>query len=126
MTAPDHEALRRDVMLARQMGFNGVRKHQKIASRGAFPNLPDNPSERHYVQALYHLTRTLDSTRPVIGNDGWGSVATDIIGIHDYDDRPDRIMKRHRADEVLPRLFKRERPGGGFWCSKVTCTRSSR
>ena len=29
------------------------------------PNLPDNPSERHYVQALYHLTRTLDSTRPV-------------------------------------------------------------
>jgi beta-galactosidase/beta-glucuronidase len=30
MTAPDDEALRRDVMLARQMGFNGVRKHQKI------------------------------------------------------------------------------------------------
>jgi len=76
------------------------------------PNLPDNPSERHYVQALYHLTRTLDSTRPVVGNDGWESVATDIIGIHDYDDRPDRIAKRYRADEVLPRLFKRERPGG--------------
>jgi beta-galactosidase/beta-glucuronidase len=169
MTAPDDEALRRDVMLARQMGFNGVRKHQKIedprylywADRVGLavwaempsayrftnesvdrlirewseviardyshpciiawvpineswgvPNLPDNPSERHYVQALYHLTRTLDSTRPVIGNDGWESVATDIIGIHDYDDRPDRIMKRYRADEVLPRLFKRERPGG--------------
>jgi hypothetical protein len=48
----------------------------------------------------------------VIGNDGWESVATDIIGIHDYDDRPDRMMKRYRADEVLPRLFKRERPGG--------------
>jgi hypothetical protein len=169
MTAPDDEALRRDAMLARQMGFNGVRKHQKIedprylywADRVGLavwaempsayrftndsvdrlirewsevltrdyshpciiawvpineswgvPNLPDNPSERHYVQALYHLTRTLDSTRPVIGNDGWESVATDIIGIHDYDDRPDRIMKRYRADEVLPRLFKRERPGG--------------
>jgi hypothetical protein len=76
------------------------------------PNLPDNPSERHYVQALYHVTRTLDATRPVIGNDGWESVATDIIGIHDYDDRPDRIAKRYRADELLPRLFKRERPGG--------------
>ena len=49
------------------------------------PNLPDNPAERHYVQALYHLTKTLDPTRPVIGNDGWESVATDIIGIHDYD-----------------------------------------
>jgi beta-galactosidase/beta-glucuronidase len=169
LTAPDDAALRKDVMLAKQMGFNGVRKHQKIEdprylywadriglavweempsayrfSTGSVerltrewtdviardyshpcviswvpineswgvPNLTDNPTERHYVQALYHLTRTMDSTRPVIGNDGWESVATDIIGIHDYDDRPERIAKRYLADEVLPRLFKRERPGG--------------
>jgi beta-galactosidase/beta-glucuronidase len=169
LTAPDDEALRRDVILAKRMGFNGVRKHQKIedprylywadrlglavweempsAYRFTFgsverltrewtdvvardyshpciiawvpvneswgvPNLPDNPTERHYVQALYHLTRTLDATRPVIGNDGWESVATDIIGIHDYDDQPARIAKRYLAEEVLPRLFKRERPGG--------------
>jgi beta-galactosidase/beta-glucuronidase len=169
LTAPHDAALRHDVVLARQMGFNGVRKHQKIEdprflywadrlglavweempsayrfTQGSVerltrewidviardyshpcviswvpineswgvPNLTDNPSERHYVQALYHLTRTLDSTRPVIGNDGWESVATDIIGIHDYDDRPERIAKRYHAEEVLPRLFKRERPGG--------------
>ena len=169
LTAPDDAALRTDVILARRMGFNGVRKHQKIedprflywADRlglavweempsayrftpdsvdrltdewkqviardyshpcviswvpvnesWGVPNLPDNPRERHYVQALYHLTCTLDPTRPVIGNDGWESVATDIIGIHDYDDDPQRIAKRYRADEVLPRLFKRERPGG--------------
>ena len=30
MTAPDDEALRRDVELAKAMGFNGVRKHQKL------------------------------------------------------------------------------------------------
>jgi hypothetical protein len=30
LTAPDDAALRRDVLLARRMGFNGVRKHQKI------------------------------------------------------------------------------------------------
>jgi hypothetical protein len=169
LTAPDDRALRRDVELAREMGFNGVRKHQKIEDprylywadtlglavweempsayrfttqsvqrvsvewteviRRDFshpciiswvpvneswgvPNLPDNPRERHYVQALFHLTKTLDPTRPVIGNDGWESVATDIIGIHDYDDEPERIAKRYHADEVLPRLFKRERPGG--------------
>jgi beta-galactosidase/beta-glucuronidase len=169
VTAPDDAALRRDVELARAMGFNGVRKHQKIedprylywADRlglavweempsayrftpgsverlthewteaifrdyshpciiawvpvnesWGVPNLTDVASERHFVQALYHLTRTLDSTRPVIGNDGWESVATDIIGIHDYDDRPERIAKRYHADQVLPRLFKRERPGG--------------
>jgi len=169
ITAPDDAALERDVRLAKAMGFNGVRKHQKIedprylywADRlgllvweempsayrytntsvervtgewmeaiardyshpcivawvpfnesWGVPNLPESARERHYVQALYHLTKTLDPTRPVIGNDGWESVATDIIGIHDYDDDPSRIARRYQADEVLPRLFRRERPGG--------------
>jgi hypothetical protein len=64
------------------------------------------------VQALYHLTHTLDSTRPVVGNDGWESVATDVIGIHDYDSDPERLKRRYHAEEALPRLFSRERPGG--------------
>jgi hypothetical protein len=64
------------------------------------------------VQALYHLTRTLDSSRPVIGNDGWESTATDIITIHDYDHLPDRIRRRYRSDDDLPRILERERPGG--------------
>jgi hypothetical protein len=76
------------------------------------PNLPDSQPERHWVRALYHLTKTLDPTRPVIGNDGWESVATDIVGIHDYDAEPDRIARRYRAEDLLPQLFKRERPGG--------------
>ena len=52
------------------------------------PNLPNSAAERHYVRGLFHLTKTLDPTRPVVGNDGWESVATDIIGIHDYDPDP--------------------------------------
>jgi beta-galactosidase/beta-glucuronidase len=169
LTAPDDAALRRDVLLAKQMGFNGVRKHQKIedprylywADRlglavwaempsayrftpgsverlsaewlaaiardyshpcivswvpinesWGVPNLTDSARERHYVEALYHLTHTVDPTRPVVGNDGWESLATDIIGIHDYDENPERISRRYHADAVLPRLFKRERPGG--------------
>jgi beta-galactosidase/beta-glucuronidase len=168
LTAPDDDAYRRDVELAKAMGFNGVRKHQKLESpRYLFwadtlgllvweempsayrftrqsidrltrewtdvigrdvshpcivawvpfneswgvPDLPDSPAQRHYVQALYHLTKTLDPSRPVIGNDGWESVATDIIGIHDYDDQPERLAKRYMVEEI-PRLFKRERPGG--------------
>jgi len=75
------------------------------------PNLPDSKPERHYVEALYHLTKTLDPTRPVIGNDGWESVATDILGIHDYDEHPERLAVRY-AREVIPRLLTRERPGG--------------
>jgi hypothetical protein len=76
------------------------------------PNLPDSEAERNYVQALYFLTKTLDSTRPVIGNDGWESVSTDIIGIHDYDPDPERLARRYHAEEIRPRLLTRERPGG--------------
>jgi hypothetical protein len=76
------------------------------------PNLPDIPAERHFVESLYHLTKTLDPTRPVIGNDGWESIATDIIGIHDYGDDPADIAMRYATPEEIPRLLKKERPGG--------------
>jgi len=64
------------------------------------------------VRALYHFTKTFDPTRPVIGNDGWESVATDIIGIHDYDDDARRLARRYFTHDVLPKLLARERPGG--------------
>jgi beta-galactosidase/beta-glucuronidase len=169
LTPPDDASIRADVELAKAMGFNGVRKHQKIEDprylywadvlglmvweempsayrftkrsverltkewihvlerdrahpcivawvpineSWGVPNLPRSPTERDYVRTLYHLTKTLDPSRPVVGNDGWESVATDIVGIHDYDDDPTRIARRYHADEVLPKLFQRERPAG--------------
>ena len=33
---------------------------------------------------LYHLTKTFDSTRFVISNDGWEMTKTDICAIHNY------------------------------------------
>jgi beta-galactosidase/beta-glucuronidase len=62
------------------------------------PNLPTDESHRSSVVALYHLTRTLDPTRPVIGNDGWESSATDIVGIHDYEEDPHRLLVRYHAE----------------------------
>jgi beta-galactosidase/beta-glucuronidase len=169
LTAPTDEALVQDILLARKMGFNGVRKHQKIESARylywadrlgllvweempsayryttrsierltrewtevirrdrshpcivawvpfneswGVPDLPESPAQRHYVQALYHLTKSLDSTRPVLGNDGWESIATDIIGIHDYDYDPERIGRRYGIDDIESHLLRRERPGG--------------
>jgi hypothetical protein len=76
------------------------------------PDLPNVPAQRHAVQALYHLTKTIDPSRPVIGNDGWESSATDIVGIHDYDANPDHLERRYETSEAMPHLFKRERPGG--------------
>ncbi|HVH45588.1 MAG TPA: glycoside hydrolase family 2 TIM barrel-domain containing protein, partial [Labilithrix sp.] len=76
------------------------------------PNLPDSKPERHYVEGIYHLTKTLDPTRPVIGNDGWESIATDVLGIHDYDASPERLARRYATPDQLPKILKRERPGG--------------
>jgi beta-galactosidase/beta-glucuronidase len=169
LTAPGDEALRRDVELAKAMGFNGVRKHQKVEdprylywadtlglmvweempsayrfTRSAIkrtvrewgevierdyshpcvivwvpfneswgvPELASVGKQRHAVQALYHLTKTLDATRPVIGNDGWESSATDIIGIHDYDANIEHLSQRYGAGIQPDQLFDRRRPGG--------------
>jgi beta-galactosidase/beta-glucuronidase len=48
------------------------------------PDLPGDPAQRDFVRAIYHLTKAIDPTRPVIGNDGWEHIAGDILGIHDY------------------------------------------
>jgi hypothetical protein len=76
------------------------------------PNLTSTQAHRNAVEALYHLTRTLDGTRPVIGNDGWEASATDILGIHDYDPDPDRLRQRYETTEPQRTLFDQRRPAG--------------
>ncbi|MCU1636596.1 MAG: glycoside hydrolase family 2 sugar binding protein, partial [Cryobacterium sp.] len=76
------------------------------------PDLLERQTHLSFVQALYHLTGTLDPSRPVIGNDGWESSATDILGIHDYDDDPDHILKRYGEGGNLPDLLVHGFPGG--------------
>jgi hypothetical protein len=169
LAPPSDAALRRDVELAKAMGFNGVRKHQKLEdprylywadrlgllvweempsayrfTRTAtkrivkewgeaierdyshpcvivwvpfneswgVPDLTSQLVQRHAVEALYHLTKTLDATRPVVGNDGWESSATDIIGIHDYDPNPEHLRTRYGPEIRPEQLFDRRRPGG--------------
>lgn len=48
------------------------------------PNLATDQAQREHLLALYHLTRSLDATRPVISNDGWEHALTDLCTIHDY------------------------------------------
>ncbi|WP_207956772.1 glycoside hydrolase family 2 protein [Rubrobacter tropicus] len=143
LTAPTDDDLRRDIELAREMGFNGARKHQKVEDpRWLFwadtlgflvwgemanayqyspeyvgrmtaewqeavmrdynhpsivawvpmneswgvPNLESDPAQVEHLLALYHLTRSLDGTRPVVSNDGWEHAVTDLCAIHDYRD----------------------------------------
>lgn len=166
-TAPSDRHLRRDVELARALGFNGVRKHQKIedprfyywADRlgllvwaempSAFAATPEamaavadewqravlrdrnhpsivawvpmneswgatwgehtsllreNSREVEGVRALYHLTKALDDTRPVVDNDGYDHAETDIVTLHDYSREPAELAGRATA------IFQGEAP----------------
>lgn len=167
LTAPNDDAFKRDVELTKMMGFNGVRKHQKIESprymywadtlgllvweempsaysftdqtmprlvtewmeaitrdyshpcivawvpfneSWGVPNLPTSAAQRSAVKALYHLTKSFDSTRLVIGNDGWEATETDLLTIHDYDCNPVSLRSRYEL-EAQNTLFERRRPG---------------
>lgn len=76
------------------------------------PDLAEKVAHQNCVQAMYHLTKTLDPTRPCIGNDGWESTATDILGIHDYDDSPERLLKKYSNERALTDILNRHWPGG--------------
>jgi beta-galactosidase/beta-glucuronidase len=167
LAAPSVEALRREVELVKELGFNGIRIHQKVedprflywcdrlgllvwgemANAYVFtpeaqerltrewldvvkrdyshpcivtwvpvneswgvPNLERNPAQRDFVKGLFHLTKSLDATRPVIGNDGWEVVAGDILGVHDYSLDGDTIRERYSTPEALERTLKSTQP----------------
>ena len=157
LTPPGDDALRRDVELVKAMGFNGVRKHQKIEdprylywadrlgllvwaemppcyrfdneavrrltrewaeaierdrshpcivawvpfneSTGLL-NLPTRAEQRHYMEGVSLLTKALDPTRPVVTNDGWENLAGDVVGVHDYDQDPERLRRRYEPERL--------------------------
>jgi hypothetical protein len=76
------------------------------------PNLPDSAPERNYVRALYYLTKTHDPSRPVVGNDGWENIATDLVTIHDYASNPAVLRERYATPESVDDVLQRLQPGG--------------
>ncbi len=75
------------------------------------PDLPVNARAQHLLDALYHLTKAADPSRPVIGNDGWEHGATDILSIHDYTDQPEIIEARYGSTERVQTTLREVQPG---------------
>jgi beta-galactosidase/beta-glucuronidase len=166
LTAPTDDDLRRDVELAKEMGFNGARKHQKVEDprwlywadtlgllvwgemanayqyspdyvrrmtaewqealardynhpsivawvpmneSWGVPNLARDPVQREHLLALYHLTRSLDTTRLVVSNDGWEHALTDLCTIHDYRDA-DALSESYASPESAVEAMPARRP----------------
>lgn len=156
LTAPSDEALLRDIELTQEMGFNGVRKHQKtedprflywcdrkgllvwgeaanaydyseeyvrkftkewqeiierdynhpsiivwvpLNESWGIPNAQVDERQQQHGLTMYHLTKSLDPTRPVIYNDGWEMMKTDIVAIHDYEWREEVLTERYASAE---------------------------
>ncbi len=166
LTAPTDDDLRRDVELAKEMGFNGVRKHQKVEDprwlywadtlgllvwgemanayqysidyvrrisaewqeaverdcnhpcivawvpmneSWGVPNLAHDPGQTEHLLSLYHLTRSLDGTRPVVSNDGWEHALTDLCTIHDYRDA-DALRESYETPDSAAKAMPARRP----------------
>ena len=161
---PRDEALIEDIDKTLALGYNGVRKHQKVEDErylywadvkgllvwsevGAFYDFTEksitdftqqwieivrenynhpciitwtpfneswgirqvktNRQEQEFTEGIYYLTKSLDSTRPVIANDGWEHTISDIITIHDYAEDGDEFY-RHYMNHIQE-ILKNER-----------------
>ncbi len=67
---------------------------------------------RNYVAALVRLTKALDPTRPVISNDGWEHVNSDILSVHDYEASGPLVAERYGTAEAVEHLFTGLGPAG--------------
>lgn len=167
LAAPSPDALRREVELVKQLGFNGVRMHQKaedprflywcdrlglavwaelpsayawsdtavsrstrewlevlerdvsapcivawvpVNESWGVPDLQSDPRQRQFVRAMYSLAKALDGTRPVVGNDGWEHVVTDMITIHDYTEDGDILAQRYGSLNAVQHSVREVQP----------------
>jgi hypothetical protein len=173
------EELRAEVELAKAMGFNGMRIHQKVedprmlfwADRlgllvwseiGAsyeysatavqeltvewmaavrrdrshpcvvawvpineswgVPNLGSDAAQRQFVAGIAGLTRGLDPSRPVLSNEGWEHVDSDILGVHDYTGDPAQLAGRYGSATAFAERL--DQPGDAAAGRVVALTRS--
>jgi len=74
------------------------------------PDLDRSAQQRDFVRALYHITRALDPTRPVIANDGWQHAGGDVFGVHDYAPTGEMLRERYSDRQTVARTFREVRP----------------
>ncbi|ETI70648.1 glycoside hydrolase family 2 protein [Neobacillus vireti] len=64
-------------------------------------NIYTNLKQQKFTEGIYHLTKAIDSMRPVIVNDGWEHTVSDIISLHDYVELGDEFLERYTDKEKV-------------------------
>lgn len=54
-------------------------------------NIYLNAKQSSLASGLYYLTKSIDSMRPVISNDGWSHAKSDILTLHHYEQNPEKL-----------------------------------
>lgn len=65
-----------------------------------------NRKQQAFTESIYYLTKSMDSMRPVIVNDGWEHTISDIITLHDYEEDGDVFFERYNGN--LEKLMSSE------------------
>jgi hypothetical protein len=60
-----------------------------------------NINQQNFTVAMYYLTKSIDSMRPVISNDGWEHTMSDILTIHNYEQNPEKFVELYNSIEKL-------------------------
>lgn len=158
LTAPNEEELYKDIIIAKEMGFNGARKHEKIEDERflyyadvlgyivwcempscynfndqmtenvlsewhkivrqnynhpsifcwvtlneswGVKTIYSNVNMQSLANAMYYQTKTIDSMRPVVTNDGWEHTISDILTLHHYEQDPQKFYEFYDSLEKL-------------------------
>lgn len=64
-------------------------------------NIYTDRKQQKFTEAIYHLTKAIDSMRPVIVNDGWEHTVSDILTLHDYVEYGDEFLNRYKDKQKI-------------------------
>lgn len=80
------------------------------------PDLENDRAEQQWLKTLTAHVRNLDPTRPVVDNDGWEHVGSDLYGLHSYAPTRESL----RADIVEARRGQNLSWGRPFMVSRLS------
>lgn len=68
--------------------------------------------QQHFARSLADLTRALDGSRPVISNDGWEHVSSDLFTVHDYTTDAAGLAANYGSADAVEELARGIGPAG--------------
>ncbi|HEY0937233.1 MAG TPA: glycoside hydrolase family 2 TIM barrel-domain containing protein [Trebonia sp.] len=73
------------------------------------PDIASRTDQQNFARSLASLTRALDPGRPVVSNDGWEHVDSDILGLHDYAGDANELRARYGTSQAASETVRSAR-----------------